>query len=159
MNVQLAKTNLEASVREAGFDWIVEVERGDDFTVRLWNGPQEFLKKNVSRGILEDESSPFRDKLIQDARLVLERPQAPPPRPGWTPRGPKMKWMRGWAGQEDAPGNDPFGGTGGVQLLPRCYQNARHQAYTGRHSARPRCLLLLGLGLLGYPEYVVRGNS
>jgi hypothetical protein len=79
MSVQLAKTNLEASVREAGFDWIVEVERGDDFTVRLWNGPQEFLKKNVSRGILEDESSPFRDKLIQDARLVLERPQAPPP--------------------------------------------------------------------------------
>ena len=81
MSVQLAKTNLEASVREAGFDWIVEVERGDDFTVRLWNGPQEFLKKNVSRGILEDESSPFRDKLIQDARLVLERPQAPPPGP------------------------------------------------------------------------------
>ena len=69
MSVQLAKRNLEVSVRE----WIVEVERGDDFTVRLWNGPQEFLKKNVSRGILEDESSPFRDKLIQDARLVLER--------------------------------------------------------------------------------------
>jgi hypothetical protein len=91
MNVQLAKTNLKASVREAGFDWIVEVERGNDFTVRLWNGPQEFLKKNVSRGILEDESSPFRDKLIQDARLVLERPQAPPLRPGWTPRGPKTK--------------------------------------------------------------------
>ena len=29
MNVELAQTNLEASVREAGFDWIVEVERGD----------------------------------------------------------------------------------------------------------------------------------
>ncbi len=70
MSVQLAKRNLEVSVRESGFDWIVEVERGDDFTVRLWKGPQEFLQKNVSRGILEDESSPFRDKLIQDARLV-----------------------------------------------------------------------------------------
>jgi hypothetical protein len=91
MSVQLAKTNLEASVRKAGFNWIVEVERGDDFTVRLWNGPQEFLKANVSRGILEDESSPFRDKLIQDARLVLERPQAPPPRPRWTQRGPKRQ--------------------------------------------------------------------
>jgi len=89
MNVELAQTNLEASVREAGFDWIVEVERGDDFTVRLWNGPQQFLKKNVSRGVLEDDSSPSRDKLVQDARLVLERPQPPPPRPGWTPRGPK----------------------------------------------------------------------
>ena len=91
MNVQLAKTNLEASVREAGFDWIVEVERGDDFTVRLWNGPQEFLKKNVGRGLLEDESSPFRDTLIQDARLILERPHAPPPRPRWTPRRPKRQ--------------------------------------------------------------------
>ncbi len=91
MSVQLAKTNLEASVRKAGFNWIVEVERGDDFTVRLWNGPQEFLKENVSRGILEDESSPFRDKLIQDARIVLERPQAPPPRPRWTQRGPKRQ--------------------------------------------------------------------
>ena len=91
MSVQLAKRNLEASVREAGFNWIVEVERGDDFTVRLWNGPQGFLKANVSRGILEDESSPFRDKLIQDARLVLERPQAPPPRPRWTQRGPKRQ--------------------------------------------------------------------
>ena len=91
MSVQLAKTNLEASVRKAGFNWIVEVERGDDFTVQLWNGPQEFLKENVSRGILEDESSPFRDKLIQDARLVLERPQAPPPRPRWTQRGPKRQ--------------------------------------------------------------------
>jgi hypothetical protein len=91
MSIQLAKTNLEASVREAGFDWIVEVERGDDFTVRLWNGPQEFLKRNVSRGILEDESSPLRNELIQDARLVLERPQAPPPRPRWTQRGPKRQ--------------------------------------------------------------------
>ncbi len=91
MSVQLAKRNLEASVREAGFNWIVEVERGDDFTGRLWNGPQGFLKRNVSRGILEDESSPFRDKLIQDARLVLERPQAPPPRPRWTQRGPKRQ--------------------------------------------------------------------
>ncbi len=89
MNVELAQTNLEASVREAGFDWIVEVERGDDFTVRLWNGPQQFLKKNVSRGVLEDDWSPSRDKLIQDARLILERPQSPPPRPRWTPRGPK----------------------------------------------------------------------
>ena len=89
MTVQLAKINLEASVREAGFDWIVEVERGDDFTVRLWNGPQEFLRRNVSRGILEDESSPLRDALIQDARLVLERPQAPPPGPRWTQRRPK----------------------------------------------------------------------
>lgn len=80
MRVQLAKTNLAASVREASFDWIVEVERGDDF-----------LKKNVSRGILEDESSPFRGKLIQDARLLLERPQAPPPRPRWAPRGPKRQ--------------------------------------------------------------------
>jgi hypothetical protein len=91
MNVELAQTNLEASVREAGFDWIVEVERGDDFTVRLWNGPQQFLKKNVSRGALEDDSSPFRDKLIEDARLVLERPPSPPPLPRWTLRGPKGK--------------------------------------------------------------------
>jgi hypothetical protein len=91
MSIQLAKTNLEASVRGAGFNWIVEVERGDDFTVRLWNGPQEFLKKNVSRGVLVDELSPLRDKLIQDARLVLERPQVPPPRPRWTPRGPKRQ--------------------------------------------------------------------
>ena len=89
MSVQLAKRNLEASVREAGFYWIVEVERGDDFTVRLWNGPQEFLKRNVSRGILEDESSASRDELIRAACLVLERPQAPPPRPRWTQRGPK----------------------------------------------------------------------
>jgi hypothetical protein len=91
MSLQLAKTNLETSVREAGFDWIVEVERGDDFTVRLWKGPQEFLKRNVSRGILEEESSPLRDELIQAARLVLERLQAPPPRPRWTPRGPKRQ--------------------------------------------------------------------
>jgi hypothetical protein len=91
MSIQLAKRNLEVSVREAGFDWIVEVERGDDFTVRLWKGPQEFLQTNVTRRILEDESSPFRDKLIQDARLLLERPQAPPPRPRWTPRGPKRQ--------------------------------------------------------------------
>ena len=91
MSIQLAKRNLEVSVREAGFDWIVEVERGDDFTVRLWKGPQEFLKRNVSRGILEDESSASRDELIQHARLVLERPQAPPPRPGRTPRGPKRQ--------------------------------------------------------------------
>ncbi len=91
MSVQLAKRNLEASVRETGFNWIVEVERGDDFTVRLWNGPQGFLKRNVSRGILEDESSASRDELIQHARLVLERQQAPPPRPRWTQRGPKRQ--------------------------------------------------------------------
>src|SRR5260370_12477011 len=50
MSVQLAKRNLEVSVREAGFDWIVEVERRDDFTVRLWNGPPECLRQNVIRG-------------------------------------------------------------------------------------------------------------
>ncbi len=51
--------------------------------------PPQFLSRHVSRGILEDDASPFRDKLIQDARLILERPQSLPPRPGWTPRGPK----------------------------------------------------------------------
>ena len=57
MDIGLARVNLEASVKEAGFDWIVEVEHGDDYTVRLRKGSRKFLKKNISRGVLEDESS------------------------------------------------------------------------------------------------------
>lgn len=72
MEIQLAKANLEASIKQEGFDWTVEVEPGDDYTVRLWKGSRKFLRKNVSRGVLEDEWSPFRDRLIEDARKELE---------------------------------------------------------------------------------------
>jgi len=34
-------------------------------------------------------------------------------------------------------------GRQGLRTLPRCYQNARYQAYPGRHSLMPRCLLRL----------------
>jgi hypothetical protein len=72
VNIELAKANLDASVKEEGFDWIVEVERGDDYTVRMWNKSKKFVRRNVSRGVLEDEWSPFRDRLIQAARQELE---------------------------------------------------------------------------------------
>ena len=44
-------------------------------------------------------------------------------------------------------------------LLPRCYQHTRHQDDLGRHAASLDRFRLVGLGLLGCPEYVVRGNS
>jgi hypothetical protein len=110
ISIQLAKKHREASVRAAGFAWIVEVKRGDDFTVRLSNGPQKFLKRNVSRRVLEDASSPFRDKLILDARLVLERPHASPHRPRWTPHklsgsnGPRPRRLVARAGVQGGAG-------------------------------------------------------
>ncbi len=45
------------------------------------------------------------------------------------------------------------------QVLPHCYQNAPHQDDLRRHPASPDRFGLLGLGRLGYPEYVVRDNS
>jgi hypothetical protein len=44
-------------------------------------------------------------------------------------------------------------------LLPRCYQNAPYQDDLGRHAASLDRFGLFDLGRLGYPEYVVRGNS
>jgi len=44
-------------------------------------------------------------------------------------------------------------------LLPGCYQSVPHQDDPGRHSTIPDRFGLWGLGLLGYPEYVVRCNS
>ena len=44
-------------------------------------------------------------------------------------------------------------------LLPRCYQKTPYQDDPGRHPTGPDRFNLVSLGLLGYPEYMARGNS
>ena len=72
--VAVAKANVEVAVKEAGADWTVEVQRKDGYTLTLQKGSRKFVRKGLDEGVLEDESSPIREYLIEEARRELEGP-------------------------------------------------------------------------------------
>ena len=73
--VALAKANVERAVQETGADWTVEIHRLiDGYTLRLAKGPRTFVRSGIGEGVLEDDWSSARDRLMDDARQELEAP-------------------------------------------------------------------------------------
>jgi len=69
-----AKANVEAAVREAGFNWTAEVQRKDGYTLTLRNGELKVTWKALDEAVLDDAWSAERSRLIQEAIWQLEKP-------------------------------------------------------------------------------------
>jgi hypothetical protein len=71
--VNVAQANLEATIKDQGYDWTVRVSRvAEGYRVVFENGSCKVIPPYVEEGTLEDTVSEARTRLVRSAASDLE---------------------------------------------------------------------------------------